>query len=75
VAALVPNFLAAPEITTGRLALLDEAELPTLEHDHLSIKESRRSEPALDTRLRWIKQESGRSERSPPGERLKLVQP
>lgn len=74
-AALVPNFLAAPEIATGRLALLDEAELPTLEDYHLCIKESRRSEPALDTLLRWFRQEIGKSERSPPGERLKLVQP
>lgn len=74
-AALVPDFLVEPEIKAGRLTLLDGAGLPTHEDYHLCIKESRRSEPALDALLRWFKLELGKSERIAPKERLKLVQP
>ena len=74
-AALVPDFLVEPELRAGGMMLLDEAGLPTLEDYHLCIKESRRSEPALDALMRWFKQELGRTERSAPHKRLRLVQP
>ncbi|MDH4414058.1 MAG: LysR substrate-binding domain-containing protein [Rhizobium sp.] len=74
-AALVPDFLAEPEIEAGSLVLLHDFRLPTHEDYHLCIKESRRSEPALDALLRWFKQELGKSDRLPPKEPLRLVQP
>lgn len=74
-AALIPDFLAQPDIETGKMVLLDEALLPTHEDYHLCIKESRRTEPALDALLRWFKQELGRSEHRATDNRLKLVQP
>lgn len=74
-AALIPDFLAEPELQAGRLALLDGAGLPTHEDYHLCIKESRRSELGLEAVMRWFKQELGKAERSAPKDRLKLVQP
>ncbi|MDZ7875110.1 MAG: LysR family transcriptional regulator [Rhizobium sp.] len=74
-AALIPDFLAQPDIDTGKMVLLDEALLPTHEDYHLCIKESRRTEPALDALLRWFKQELGRWEHRATDNRLKLVQP
>lgn len=74
-AALVPDFLVEPELTTGGMMLLDEAGMPTLEDYHLCIKESRRSEPALDALMRWFKQELGKTDRGTTQERLRLVQP
>lgn len=74
-AALIPDFLAEPELRAGRLTLLDGAGLPTHEDYHLCIKESRRSEPGLEAVMRWFKQELGKAERSAPKDRLKLVQP
>lgn len=74
-AALVPDFLVEPEIRTGGMMLLDEAELPTLEDYHLCIKESRRSEPALDALMRWFRQELGKTDRSATRDRPRLVQP
>ncbi|MFN3832600.1 MAG: LysR family transcriptional regulator [Allorhizobium sp.] len=74
-AALVPDFLAQPELDAGRLILLDQAKLPTHEDYHLCIKESRRTEPALDALMRWFRQELGKSQRCAQKEILKLVQP
>lgn len=54
-AALVPDFLAAPEIEGGGLALLDGNTLPTQQDYYLCVKESRRGEPALDALIRWFK--------------------
>ena len=74
-AALVPDFLAQPELDAGRLILLDQAKLPTHEDYHLCIKESRRTEPALDALMRWFRLELGKSQRCAQKEILKLVQP
>lgn len=74
-AALVPDFLAQPELDAGQLTLLDPAKLPTHEDYHLCIKESRRTEPALDAVMRWFRQELGKSQRCAQKETLKLVQP
>lgn len=74
-AALVPDFLAQPELEAGQLTLLDPAKLPTHEDYHLCIKESRRTEPALDALMRWFRQELGKSQRCAQKEILKLVQP
>ncbi|MDH4441963.1 MAG: LysR family transcriptional regulator [Rhizobium sp.] len=74
-AALVPDFLAEPEVSIGRMTLLDATGLPTHEDYHLCVKESRRSEPALDALIRWFKQELGKSERSMPKSALRLAQP
>ena len=54
-AALVPDFLAAADIASGRLRLLDDTTLPTHEDYYFTVKESRRSEAALDTLGRWFK--------------------
>jgi LysR family glycine cleavage system transcriptional activator len=54
-AALVPDFLAAREIEAGTLRLLDDIAVPTHEDYYLCVKESRRSEPALDALIRWFK--------------------
>ncbi len=56
-AALVPDFLAARDIEAGRLQLLDDAAVPTHEDYYLCVKESRRSEPAIDALIRWFKSE------------------
>ncbi|MCX7305184.1 MAG: LysR substrate-binding domain-containing protein [Hyphomicrobiales bacterium] len=56
-AALVPDFLVAPELESGRLVLLDEASMPTKEDYYLCIKEARRSEPALEAVARWFRAE------------------
>lgn len=74
-AALVPDFLAESELRTGGVMLLDEAELRTREDYHLCIKESRRSEPALEALMRWFKQELGKTDRGATQERLRMVQP
>lgn len=74
-AALIPDFLALSELYAGHLTLLDQAKLPTHEDYHLCIKESRRSEPALDALIRWFKQELGKSQQCAQKETLKLVQP
>lgn len=74
-AALVPDFLAQPELDAGQLTLLDPAKLPTHEDYHLCIKESRRTEPALDALIRWFRLELGKSQRCAQKETLKLVQP
>ncbi len=54
-AALVPDFLAARDLETGSVRLLDDVSLPTHEDYYLCVKESRRSEPALDSLVRWFK--------------------
>ncbi|MFN4205423.1 MAG: LysR family transcriptional regulator [Agrobacterium albertimagni] len=74
-AALLPDFLVEPWIREGSLRLLDEAAMPTHEDYHLCIKESRRSEPALDALVRWFRQELAKTDRAPLRERLRLVQP
>lgn len=74
-AALIPDFIALTELDAGHLTLLDQAKLPTHEDYHLCIKESRRSEPALDALIRWFKQELGKSQHCAHKEMLKLVQP
>jgi LysR family transcriptional regulator, glycine cleavage system transcriptional activator len=74
-AALVPDFLVQPGVEAGHLTLLDAAKFPTHEDYHLCIKESRRSEPALDALIRWFKQELGKPQRCAREETLRLVQP
>lgn len=54
-AALVPEFLAARGLEAGTLRQLHHAALPTHEDYYLCVKESRRSEPALDALIRWFK--------------------
>jgi LysR family glycine cleavage system transcriptional activator len=74
-AALLPDFLVEPDIRAGYLRLLNEAAMPTHEDYHLCIKQSRRSEPALEALGRWFRQELAKDERLPQRERLRLVQP
>ncbi|MCU0832327.1 MAG: LysR family transcriptional regulator [Rhizobiaceae bacterium] len=54
-AALVPEFIAARDLGLRRIVLLGDTRVPTHEDYHLCIKESRRSEPALDALIRWFK--------------------
>ncbi|MGL3605975.1 LysR family transcriptional regulator [Rhizobium sp. G187] len=74
-AALLPDFLVAREIKSGSLRLLHDATLPTLEDYHLCIKESRRSEPALDALVQWFRQEVPKPNGAQRTGRLRLVQP
>lgn len=74
-AALLPDFLVEPDIRAGYLRLLNEAAMPTHEDYHLCIKQSRRSEPALEALVRWFRQELAKDDRLPQRERLRLVQP
>lgn len=56
-AALVPDFLVAGELATGKLRLLSHETLATNEDYYLCVKESRKSEPGLDALVRWFRQE------------------
>lgn len=54
-AALVPDFLVQEELLAGSLELIDDAVVETRQDYYICIKDSRRSEPALDALLRWFK--------------------
>lgn len=54
-AALVPDFLVADELSSGKLRLLGDVAIPTHEDYYFCVKESRRHEPALDSLARWFK--------------------
>ncbi len=56
-AALVPDFLVASDIASGRIALLDQIGLPTQQDYFLCIKEARRHEPALVALASWLSNE------------------
>ncbi len=58
-AALLPDFLVEDDLRTGDLELLGNACVLTREDYHLCIKQSRRSEPALDALSRWFRREIG----------------
>lgn len=62
-AALVPDFLVARDLGCGTLRLLDNAAVETREDYFLCIKESRRSEPALDGLVRWFRTQLPRQPR------------
>lgn len=74
-AALLPDFLVARELASGTLRLLHDASLPTHEDYHLCIKESRRSEPALDALVQWFRQEVPKPSSIQRTGKLRLVQP
>jgi LysR family glycine cleavage system transcriptional activator len=54
-AALVPDFLVSRDLEAGTLVLLDDIVVPTHEDYYFCVKESRRSEPALEALIRWFK--------------------
>ena len=54
-AALVPDFLVAADLASGRLALVDDIAIPTHQDYYFCVKESRRAEPALEALTRWFK--------------------
>lgn len=56
-AALLPDFLVASAVATGKLRLLSDVSLATQEDYYLSIKESRKAEPGLEALWRWFRQE------------------
>ncbi len=74
-AALLPDFLVARELASGTLRLLHDASLPTHEDYHLCVKESRRSEHALDALLQWFRQEVPKPSSIQRAGKLRLVQP
>ncbi|MCO5071958.1 MAG: LysR family transcriptional regulator [Rhizobiaceae bacterium] len=54
-AALVPDFLAAEDLKSGRVVLLHHLSIATNQDYFLCIKEVRRQEPALVALARWFK--------------------
>ena len=54
-AALVPDFLAARDLESGTLRLLDSVVIPSHQDYYLCVKESRRNEPELLALIRWFK--------------------
>lgn len=73
-AALLPDFLVQEDLEAGRIERIDDTAIATDEDYHLCIKESRRTEPALDALARWFRQEIDRSHRLGPKARLAVVQ-
>jgi LysR family glycine cleavage system transcriptional activator len=61
-AALVPDFLVSREVSSGKLALLDDISIPTRQDYYLCVKETRRKEPGLDALIRWFRSQIARRE-------------
>lgn len=72
-AALLPDFLVEEDLEAGRIERLDETSIATHEDYHLCIKESRRSEPALEALSRWFRQELDRMQGRGPKARFAVV--
>ncbi len=58
-AALVPQFLAAREIESGRAALWHEMNMPSGRTYNLYYKKSRQHEPAIQALIHWLKGQIG----------------